>query len=139
MTKNNSFLKIDLISEDGAENRFDNDWQIECKKLNTLLSDKISSYDAKVEAQAQPHVSVKGEAVRAGGAFDFTSLILSAASSEMVASIGGVFWDTLTKWMERRKSCSCVIRIDDSEYHLNNLTKDELIEIMTSHQSNPKI
>lgn len=144
MSTNSALLKIELIPEDGNENRLDNDWQTGCKELKYQLSDIISDYEASLEAQPRnqsiPVNGVDGTSRsytgERGGLPDFASLILSTVTPEMVAAVGGAFWVTLTKWFENRQGCSCVIRVGDSEFHLNNLTKEELIEIMDKQLNN---
>lgn len=123
----NSIIEIELISEEGEENRLDNNWQMECKKLKAKLSDKINEFEADLNAKENKSDS----GTRASGsAFDFSSLILSLTSTEMIASIGGTLWESLDGWLSRRNGCAAIIRMGKSEYHLNNLTKDEVIELM---------
>ena len=138
------FIKIKLIPEEGIDNTLDNDWQTSCKELKYQLSQLISDYEANLEAEPrnQGVVSNEGDETgvsytgERGGLPDFASLILSTVTPEMVAAVGGAFWLTLTKWFESRQGCNCIIRVDGSEFHLNNLTKEELIEIMDKQLKN---
>lgn len=137
MINNTPHIEIDLISQDGIDCRLENYWQEECKDLKLQIANKIRALEANLEAQPRVEELVDGEQVRSTGLLDFTSLILSITSPAILESVGGIVWETLSKWLDRRNNCKCVIRVDNNEFYLNDLSKAELLEIMAKQIKQP--
>jgi hypothetical protein len=121
-----------LNPEDGQATS--DSWQSECERLGRQLRTSLSDFDVSVQPLVTEAVPSPDGRSR-GDATIFSSLLISGLETGSAVAAVGRLWDALTEWMKRRAGCRAVIKLDDgSEFHFENLTKDDAIKLLRSRE-----
>ena len=130
MDEQSRTIELTLVAD--AEDADDNQWQEECRQLAKFLRTELSSHARVQPAQVSP-TTVLGETSRAVDAGTFSTLLFTVFSAEALPSVAARVWDAVNDFLKRRRGSRAIIRRKGSEYVFENLTKDELLEVMKQH------
>jgi hypothetical protein len=124
-----SGLLIDFIPDQGEV--LDDDWQQECKRLKSRLETELESLDVEVVPMKTQPVAAEGETHRALEMTIFSTLGLLLTGVADLSSAASTIKEILQPWLSKRAGCKAIIRTaDGSEFVLNDLTKEEIMELM---------
>ncbi len=126
-------LRIELIGD--APDAMDAAWQEECRQLARGLERELRREGLKVSAERAESAPVDG-ATRSGLPLsDFSSLLLTVIETGVARAVASRVFDLMKSWLGRRSECRAVIKTSDgSEFTFENLTREQMIELMERHR-----